>query len=658
MNSNLPQKSVISKISYFRRSLVENHPLAKFRQFLFGHPLKTSHQKREQVGFWLGLPILAVDTISSLAYATEEVLIALSLGGMQLFQLSMPIAITIILLLWTLIVSYSQTVQAYPEGGGAYIVAKHNIGPFASLLGASALILDYILTVAVSVTAGIRALTSAYSQLLPLATEPSVVGILILGWLNLRGVRESAHVILIPVYGFILMVFIIGIFGVFISPAEVKIAASFQENDIMWSIFTLFIVLRAFSGGCTAMTGIEAVANAGRVLKEPASRIAQHILIAIGFIGATSFFLITKVVDHLGLVPMPTESIISQLTRSIFGDGLFYMVFQFLTAGILFLAANTSFAGFPQLAAIVAKDQWLPKQLSALGDRLVFSYGIIWLTIISCVLVVVFKGNTHALIPLYAIGVFSAFTLNQVGMTRFWSKSYQQEKFKRFRGVSLKIVFSHPYTKMLINAFGAFFTALALVITSATKFTEGGYLIFLATPVIVASCYAIRHHYHVIEKELVVTQKVKKKDIRPHFSQSTYRTIVVPVSRLHRGSYQALAFAREISKNVIALIVDIDVNAVENTRKQLQDLDWGINVVVLNSPYRSIIHPIVEYVLYLDKTDDQLVTIVLPEIIPAKWWQNFLHNSTANAIAKVLSWSEYIPNQARIIINVPFHVKK
>ncbi|HUX79309.1 MAG TPA: amino acid permease, partial [Alphaproteobacteria bacterium] len=332
MSPNPPQKTALSKMTYFRRSLVESHPLAKIRQFLFGHPLKTSNRDKERVGFWLGLPILAVDTISSLAYATEEILIALTIGGMQFLQLSMPIAIIIILLLWTLVISYSQTVQAYPEGGGAYVVAKHNIGPFASILGAAALILDYILTVAVSVTAGIRALTSAYPLLLPMATELSVAGVLILGWLNLRGVRESAHVILIPVYAFILMVLTLGVLGVFVSPTEVKIGVSSPENDIIWSILTIFIVLRAFSGGCTAMTGIEAVANAGRVLKEPKSRIAQHILIAIGLIGASSFFLITKASSHFGLVPLQTESIISQLTRQVFGDGLFYTIFQFLTA--------------------------------------------------------------------------------------------------------------------------------------------------------------------------------------------------------------------------------------------------------------------------------------------------------------------------------------
>lgn len=321
-------------------------------------------------------------------------------------------------------------------------------------LGASALILDYILTVAVSVTAGIHALTSAYPQLIPMATVLSVVGILILGWLNLRGVRESAHVILIPVYGFILMVFTLGISGMFISPTEVKTAVSPPKTDIIWSIFTIFIVLRAFSGGCTAMTGIEAVANAGRVLKEPTSRIAQQILIAIGLIGGISFFLITKVASNLELIPMQNESIISQLTRHVFGEGFFYTLFQFLTAGILFLAANTAFAGFPQLAAMVAKDQWLPKQLSALGDRLVFSYGIIWLTLISCVLVVIFNGNTHSLIPLYAIGVFSAFTLNQVGMTRFWFKSYQQNKLKDRTHFSLRLSFCTPTPKCLLMLLG------------------------------------------------------------------------------------------------------------------------------------------------------------------------------------------------------------
>lgn len=650
MNPKLHAPPGISKFSYLKRSLVETHPMARIRQFLFGHPLKTAHQKKERVGFWLGLPILAVDTISSLAYATEEILIALTMGGMGLLHLSMPIAIVIILLLWILVISYAQTVQAYPEGGGAYVVAKHNISPFASILGASTLILDYVLTVAVSVTAGIRALSSAYPQLLPMTTELSVGGILILGWLNLRGVRESARVILLPVYAFILMVITIGFWGIFASSPEMHPLPFTQTNEDMWSILTIFIILRAFAGGCTAMTGIEAVANAGRVLKEPTSDIARHILMAIGCIGALSFLLITRGVNHFGLIPHETESILSQLTRSTFGDGLFHTVFQFLTALILFLAANTSFAGFPQLAAMVAKDGWLPKQLSAVGDRLVFSYGIIWLTLISSALVIFFKGNTHSLIPLYAIGVFSAFTINQMGMTRFWFKASRQNP-------SSKALFSHPTTKMFINAFGATCTALALLITSIAKFTEGGFVIFLAVPLIVACCYGIRNHYQLIERELRITQKTIKQDMQWRFSHSTYRTVVVPVSRLHRGAYEALAFAREITENVIVLIVSVDEEKAKNTRKLLQELNWDLKIVVLKSPYRSIIQPIIKYVLYLDQLDKQLVTLVLPEIVPAKWWQNFLHNSTANAIAKLLSWSEYIPNKARIIINVPFHVK-
>lgn len=651
MKADAPPPPVIGKFSYLKRSLVETHPLARIRQILFGHPLKTAHQKKERVGFWLGLPILAVDTISSLAYATEEIVIALTMGGMGLLHLSMPIAIVIILLLWILVISYSQTVKAYPEGGGAYIVAKHNISPFASILGASTLILDYVLTVAVSVTAGIRALSSAYPQLLPMTTELSVGGILILCWLNLRGVRESAAVILLPVYAFILMVLIIGFWGFFGPSSEIAPHPFIHGNDDIWSILTIFIILRAFAGGCTAMTGIEAVANAGRVLKEPTSDIARHILMAIGCIGALSFFLITQGVNHFGLIPQETESILSQLTRSTFGDGLFYTVFQLLTALILFLAANTSFAGFPQIAAMVAKDGWLPKQLSAIGDRLVFSYGIIWLTLISSALVIFFKGNTHSLIPLYAIGVFSAFTINQVGMTRFWFKINRQK-------TSQKMLFSHPTTKMFINAFGAICTALALLITSIAKFTEGGFLIFLAVPLIIACCYGIRNHYLLIERELKITPKIIQQDMRRRFSQSTYRTVVVPVSRLHRGAYEALAFAREITENVIVLIVSVNEEEAKKTQKLLQKLNWGLKIIVLKSPYRSIIQPIIKYVLYLDQLDKQLVTLILPEIVPAKWWQNFLHNSTANAIAKFLSWSEYIPNQARIIINVPFHVKK
>ncbi|MBI2707892.1 MAG: APC family permease [Proteobacteria bacterium] len=310
-----PDENSIPKISYFRRGLVDNYPFARIRQFLFGHPLKTSHQQKERLGFWLGFPILAVDTISSLAYATEEILLALSILGTQSFHLSIPITSVIVLLLWTLVISYSQTVKAYPQGGGAYIVAKHNIGSFASIFGASALILDYILTVAVSVTAGVRALTSAYPQLLPISTELSLMGVLILGWLNLRGVKESARIISLPVYAFILMVISICFLGFFMPSPENNITVTHEDTDILWSFFTFFIILRAFAGGCTAMTGIEAVANAGRVLKEPTSRVSQYILLAIGLTVAVSFFGFTKLVNDFGIVPSPTESITSQLAH-------------------------------------------------------------------------------------------------------------------------------------------------------------------------------------------------------------------------------------------------------------------------------------------------------------------------------------------------------
>ncbi len=653
----IPDENVIPKVSYFRRGLVEHHPLARIRRFLFGYPLKTSHQHKERLGFWLGFPVLAVDTVSSLAYATEEILLALSILGTHSFSLSIPIAGIIILLMWSLVVSYSQTVKAYPEGGGAYIVAKYNIGPFASIFGASALILDYILTVAVSVTAGVRALTSAYPQLLPVATELSLMGVLILGWLNLRGVKESARVISLPVYAFILMVIAICFLGFFTPSPENNVNVAHQDTDILWSFFTLFIVLRAFAGGCTAMTGIEAVANAGRILKEPTSRISQHILLAIGLTVSVSFFWITKLVNDFGIGPSHTESIMSQLAWYVLDNDFLYTIFQFLTAGILFLAANTAFAGFPQLAAMVAKDKWLPKQLNAIGDRLVFSYGIVWLTLISCLLIILFKGDTHALIPLYAIGVFSAFTLNQVGMTRFWFKAHRQDKRKNPFRFSFKGVFSSCHTKMFINAFGATLSGLALIVTFIAKFTEGGFLIFVAIPLMIRICYTIRNHYQRIEKQLAVTPHSKEEDGQPHLSESMSRTVVIPVSFLHRGTYKALSFAREISKNVVVLIVDTNSSAVENTCEQLEALNWGLKIVILPSPYRSILQPIIEYVHYLDGLNDQLATIILPEIVPAKWWQHFLHNRTADALTRVLSWSERIPNQARIIINVPFHVK-
>ena len=629
----------------FQRVLPDKHPIARLRAVLLGHPLKSSVQHRERLGFFLGLPLLAVDAISSIAYATEEILIALSLAGSHLLTLSIPIAFAIVIVLAALIASYRQTVQAYPEGGGAYIVARNNLGiPFA-LVAASSLLIDYVLTVAVSMTASIRAICSAFPYLLNFKLSLCFSGLWLLTWINLRGIRESAYAVALPVSAFIILIICLCIDGLFKTGISFTKQA-FPSFDVFLDIATFAIVLRAFAGGCTAMTGIEAIANAGSMLTKPSSIIAHQILLALGIILGGTFLSITIISQNLCLKPRLTERLLSQLTRSLWGDGLLYRAIQILTATILFLAANTVFAGFPKLSAILAKDGWLPRQLSAIGDRLVFSKGVLWLAILASILIFLFRGDLHALIPLYAIGVFSAFTLSQMGMVKYWRQRLKETS---------QSFWSSMGCKMMLNTFGAALTGIALLVTFEAKFSEGAFLIVIVVPMIVSLCYSVKNHYNEIEKQLKVDITIEKTIIKK-FSHSKASTVIVPVSRVHKGTLEALRFARQMTTDVKVIIVDIQHNDTTQTKSQLEALEWGLDIIVLASPYRSIIRPIIDYVHQLDAANGSSSVLILPEFIPARWWHNLLHNRTAEAIVRILSWNERLRNQARIIINVPYYI--
>lgn len=629
----------------FQRVLPDNHPIARLRILLLGHPLKSSFQHRERLGFFLGLPLLAVDAISSIAYATEEILIALSLAGSHFLTLSIPIAFAIVIVLAALIASYRQTVQAYPEGGGAYIVARNNLGiPFA-LVAASSLLIDYVLTVAVSMTASIRAICSAFPYLLNFKLSLCFAGLWLLTWINLRGIRESAYAVALPVGAFIILIICLCIDGLFKTGISFQ-KQSFPSFDVFLDIATFAVVLRAFAGGCTAMTGIEAIANAGSMLTKPSCIVARQILLALGVILGGTFLSITIISQNLGLKPMLTESLLSQLTRNLWGDGSLYRAIQILTATVLFLAANTVFAGFPKLSAILAKDGWLPRQLSAIGDRLAFSKGILWLAILASILIFLFRGDLHALIPLYAIGVFSAFTLSQMGMVKYW-RQHLKETSQSF--------WSSTGFKMMLNTFGAGLTGIALLVTFEAKFSEGAFLIVIVVPMIVSLCYSVKNHYNEIEKQLKVDITIEKNIIKK-FSHSKASTVIVPVSRVHKGTLEALRFARQMTTDVKVIIVDIQHNDTTQTKSQLEALEWGLDIIVLASPYRSIIRPIIDYVHHLDAANGTSSVLILPEFIPARWWHNLLHNRTAEAIVRILSWNERLRNQARIIINVPYYI--
>lgn len=631
----------------FQRVLPDTHPMTRIRRLFLGHPLKSSAQHRERLGFFLGLPLLAVDAISSIAYATEEILIALSLAGSHFLSFSIPIALAIVIVLAALIASYRQTVQAYPEGGGAYIVARNNLGiPFA-LVAASSLLIDYVLTVAVSMTASIRAICSAFPFLLNFKLSLCFAGLWLLTWMNLRGIRESAYAVALPVGTFIILIICLCIDGLVKTGISCQ-AHSFSSFDGILDVATVAVILRAFAGGCTAMTGIEAIANAGNMLTKPSSTIARQILLALGVILGSTFLSITIISQQLGLKPMLSESLLSQLTRNLWGDGFLYRAIQLLTATVLFLAANTVFAGFPKLSAILARDGWLPHQLSAIGDRLVFSKGILWLAILSSILILLFRGDLHALIPLYAIGVFSAFTLSQMGMVKYWRHHLQETSHS---------LWSSTGCKMALNACGACLTGIALLVTFEAKFFEGAFLIVIVVPIIVTLCYSVKKHYNEIEKKLKVDIAIEKNST-PQFTHSEVSTVIVPVSRVHKGTLEALRFARQMTTNVKVIIVNIQQDHIAQTKAELESLEWGLDIIVLDSPYRSIIRPIIEYVHHLDAKNRVSSIVILPEFIPACWWHNLLHNRTAEAIVRILSWNERLRNQARIIINVPYYVSE
>lgn len=635
-----------------KRALPDNDPWAVVRHFLFGHPLRTSSQEKETLGFFLGLPILAIDALSSVAYATEEILIALSVAGTSLYGLSIPIAIAIVILLMSVIASYTQTVQAYPDGGGAYTIAKNHLGPTASLVAASSLLIDYILTVSVSVTAGVRAITSSYPSLLDKSTSLCVLGILFLAWINLRGIRESAKFVMPFVYAFIACMLMVGGLGLLASsPQETvktaHVATSVPLTSHFLDLAVIPIMLRAFAGGCTAMTGIEAVANGGSILQKPHAIVAQRILLALGILLGIMFLSITMTAYRLNLTPLENESLLSQVIRALWGEGFIHNAIQLLIAVILFLAANTAFAGAPKLGAMLARDGWFPKQLYIIGDRLVFSKGILLLALLASLLVIIFQGELHALIPLYAIGVFSAFTLSQAGMVLYWRHCWRTGS--NHRGSFI--------IKGMVNGFGAFMTGLALIVTFEAKFAEGAFLILITVPLIILFCLWIKRHYTETTELLDVSNSFIASRVRM-FAHNQGRPIIVPISRLHRGAVEAIAFAREMSRDVRIIIVDIERYNAQQTIIDVEALQWDLKIVVLSSPYRSIIRPIIDYIHSVDKESKKLAVLVLPETVPVHWWENILHNKTSETIVKALSWSETLESQARIIINVPYYLEK
>jgi len=605
--------------------------LSQIKRLLVGAPIPSHLAHHERFSRVTGLAVLSSDPLSSVAYATEEILRVLTIGGVAALWLVTPIGAVIATMLAIVAFSYRQTIYAYPSGGGAYIVAKENLGRLPSLIAASALLIDYVLTVSVSIAAGVAAITSAVPALHLNRTEMSLAFVVILMLGNLRGVRESARLFAAPTYFFIVSILAMIAVGAWryttgtLEPVEPAAEASLTATGAL----TTFALLRAFSNGCTAMTGVEAVSNGVPAFRPPESRNAASTLVTMAVVAITMFIGITLLAHAYGIVPNETETVVSQIARGTFGgrSPLYYAV-QAATMFILVLAANTAYADFPRLASIVARDRFLPRQFMNQGDRLAFSNGIVILSVLAALLLVVFGGDTHALIPLYMIGVFVSFTLSQAGMVVHW---------RTLRTPGWR-------TSAAINGFGAFVTGIVLLIVASTKAHEGAWIIILMIPVLVSIFEVTRRHYDHVASELTL------RGWQPEPSGG--HVVLVPIGGVQRAVVKALRYARTLSHDVRAVYVEIDPQATVALQQQWSEWGNGARLVVLNSPFRSLLEPLLEYIEQVQRQDPYgYVTVILPEFVPHHLWQHLLHNQHALLIKGALLFKRNV-----VVTSVPFHL--
>jgi len=587
--------------------------LSGLKRLLVGKSLPTSAHAGERLSNATALAVLSSDALSSVAYATEEILLILVAAGSAALSYSIPIAATIVLLLTILVLSYSQTIKAYPSSGGAYIVATENLGLLPGLVAGGSLMIDYILTVTVSVSAGTAALTSA----LPSLKEHNVVLCLFFIFLimlaNLRGVKESGNLFMIPTYAFIVSIFILVAVGMYqqVSGSAPPITA--PSLPVKESL-TLFFLLRAFSAGCSALTGVEAISNGVSAFKPVEWKNARITLIYMGVILGTMFMGITYLSHLYQIIPAEGETAVSQLGRRILGDGsILYYFLQTATLLILLLAANTSYADFPRLCSYISRDGFLPRQLSILGDRLVYSNGIIFLSGAAAILVIIFRAEVNAIIPLYAVGVFTSFTLSQTGMVVHW----------------FKLKTPGWQTGAVLNGAGALATLIVLTVIILTKFVAGAWLIVVAIPVVVTVFFSIHRHYQYVAERLSIHDLAPRGYTpRPRTEQVTHPAIVI-VGHLNRGTVEALDYARSIADEIIAVHVDIGSTDREKLRKRWEELESDIQLEIIDSPFRSLIEPIVNFISnYEQQHPNVLSTIIIPAFVTRNWWEGILHNQT------------------------------
>ncbi len=603
----------------------------KLKHFLIGDPLTLDKLEEEQIPKWKALAVLSSDALSSVAYATEEVLIALLMLSSAAMAWSMPMAVGVAVLLLIITLSYQQTISAYPHGGGAYTVAKENLGETAGLVAGAALLIDYILTVSVSVSAGVENIGSAFPII---AQHNVIIGVLIIiliMGLNLRGIRESSNIFAYPTYFFIFSIVLlisVGFYKIIVGEV-IQQAPIFHEN---YPEVPLFLLLRAFASGCSALTGIEAISNGVPIFKKPSQVNAKKTMIWMSAILGVFFLGITLLAHVYGIAPVPGQTVMSLLSRAVFGSNIFYYATQVAVALILLLAANTSYADFPRLSSLLAKDRFLPRQLSSIGDRLVFSNGIMGLTLSAALLIIIFKGSTHLLIPLYAVGVFLSFTLSQLGMI------VHHKKIKE----------PHWKKGLIINAMGAFTTFIVLIVITVTKFVHGAWIIVFLIPSLVFFFKQIKRHYLAVGHQLARDTYHQNLNL----TDSKKYTAIVPISGIHPGVVMAVQYALTISTDVRVCYVDVDKEATEKMLKVWEKWSQGLPLEILQSPYRSVLGPLLDYIdhVHID-SGKELVSVVVPEFITRHWYHQFLHNQMTLVLRTALRLKA-----GKVVTSIRYHL--
>jgi amino acid transporter len=617
--------------------------LSFLKRLLVGRPLATTEMEHQRIPKTIALAVFSSDAISSTAYATEEILFVTALGASSLtrgLSVLIPIAIAVSVLLVIVVTSYRQTIFAYPSGGGSYVVTRENFkSSYPSLLAGASLLVDYILTVAVSISAGVAAIISipAFNGLERQRVPLGLLFILMISLANLRGVKESGRIFAVPTYIYIAILSLLVVVGLgrvyFGHLAQVPFDPhKFEGARVAGGSLGLFLILKGFSSGAVALTGVEAISNGVPAFRRPESNNAAMTMVWMGTILGTLFFAVSLLAHHLHPYPSHTETVFSQMGRAVFGTGFLYVVLQFATAAILTLAANTAYADFPRLSSIIARDGYLPRQFANRGDRLVFSNGIVFLAVAAGVLLTVFGGLTNKLIPLYAVGVFTSFTLSQAGMV-IHHKKEREPGFRR---------------GIVINAVGSVATFVVLMIIAITKFAAGAWVVLVVVPLIILLFVAIKRHYAYLSRELAI----EPFQVRP---EAMNHTVVVLVGRVHKGVIKAVNYARSLRPNhLIAVYVAFEDEDREEMERQWEEFGFDMPLEIVASPYRELVEPVERYLEELDaRWDNDTVTVVIPEFVLGRLFdpRNLLHGQTALALKAAL-----LKREGVVVTSVPYHV--